>query len=73
MTLNWSNQGTSMRMDVVCLIFALAIHAPLIWVKIDVKKKSIDRKLERLVSVDMLDNLPVKPVAPKKVAPKKAK
>ena len=71
MFMSWTNQGTSIRMDVMCLAFALALHAPLMFMKFETKKKAVDRRLERLVSVDVLDQIPEKKVAPPPVKVKK--
>ena len=64
MSMSWTDSGTSFRMDVVAFFLALALHAPLYFMKFDTHKKVIDRPTTRLVSVDLID-----PEAEKKVAP----
>lgn len=64
---SWAKDGTPFRVDVLCLILALAIHVPLYFLKIDASKSSVDRSSkERLVSVDLLETLveEKEPVAP---------
>jgi len=56
MTLNWADQRPPLRLDVLCLIIALALHAPLLFQKYDFKGRYHDRKkLDRLVSVDLIE------------------
>jgi TonB family protein len=70
----WNNQRPSIGMDVLSLIFALGLHVPLLFMKFDVNKKTVDRPGERLVSVDLIEpekpkpaveELPPPPPAPK--------
>lgn len=71
LTMSWTDQGTSVRMDVLCLIIALLLHAPLLFVRLDLRKATVDRQRERLVAVDLIEpNAPKPVVAP---APKKEK
>ncbi len=66
---SWSDDGTSIRLDVVCLVLAIGIHIPLYFMKIDASKKAIDTPSERLIAVDLLEQM-AKPVeAPAEVAP----
>lgn len=63
--LSWADQGTSIRFDVLSFAFALAFHVPLYFMKFDTTKKAVDvTKKERLVSVDLLDEIPKPDVAP---------
>lgn len=64
MSMSWHDQGTSFRLDVFCLILALAVHVPLLFMKMDPKKKAIDRPLNRLVSVDLIEEIAPKAVVP---------
>lgn len=61
---SWAEQGTSIRFDMLSLALALALHAPLLFVKVDPKKKSADRPTSRLVAVDLIDPAVPKPVEP---------
>ena len=57
--INWSDSGTSIGIDGMCLLLALALHSPLYFVKFDMHKKAVDLdKRERLVAVDIMDSLP---------------
>jgi TonB family protein len=60
--MSWSNQGTSIRMDVVSLLVALALHAPLTIMKFDTQKKAIDVPANRLVAIDIIDPEVPKPI-----------
>ena len=57
-----SNQRPSFGTDVLSLIFALGLHLPLLFMKFDVHKKTVDRPGERLVSVDLIEELKPKVV-----------
>src|SRR5687768_14117179 len=59
---SWTDQGTSIRLDVVSLAVALALHAPLYFMKLDAHKKATDRPTSRLVAVDLIDPEAPKPV-----------
>lgn len=63
---SWSDQGTSIRLDVISLVMALALHAPLFFMKFDSHKKDVTESKTRLVSVDLVDEEALKP---KEVAP----
>lgn len=63
-TMSWTNQGTSIRMDVISFFVALAIHAPLFFVTFEAKRTTFDRPAERLVSVDLIEPEAPRPVAP---------
>ncbi|MCB4757442.1 MAG: hypothetical protein LHV69_10510, partial [Elusimicrobia bacterium] len=49
------NFGTSIRMDVLALALAFAVHAPFYFMKFDVRKKAADRATSRLVSIDLIE------------------
>jgi len=74
MNMSWAEQqGTSFRLDVFCLVLAIAAHLPLAFMTLNLKGKVVDReKGERLVSVDLIDPefekkaLPPPPPPPKK-------
>lgn len=72
---SWNVQGPSFGMDMMSFILAIAMHVPLFFMKMDHQKKVIDKPSERLVSVDLLDE--IKPKEPDVVpeappAPKQA-
>jgi hypothetical protein len=66
---SWSDQGTSIRLDVLSLAFALMIHAPLFFMKFDSHKKSKEESKTRLVAVDLVDEEALKPPAPPPAPP----
>ncbi len=63
---SWNKQGPSIGIDLMSFGFAIAMHIPLLFMKFEANKKAIDRPTERLVSVDLLEEL--KPKEPE-VAP----
>lgn len=56
----WPDYSTSVRYDVLGLIFALALHTPLFFIKMDPKKKVVDSPASRLVAVDLMDEAALK-------------
>ena len=52
---HWSDHEPSFRMDILALILALALHAPLYYMRFDVRKQSMDHKASRLVAIDLID------------------
>ena len=54
---NWSDEGTSVRIDVLCFALALLLHIPLYYVRIAGTRHSVEHRTDRLVSVDLLENL----------------
>ena len=73
LALSWTDQGTSFRMDVFCLALALSLHAPLMFMKFDAKKKTQDHRLNRLVGVDVIKAEDLYKPKPKPVAAPPAK
>lgn len=68
----WSDEGTSLRLDIICLAVALTLHVPLYFMKFDARKKVDTLDKERLVSVDIIEpelekkvELPPPPPEPK--------
>jgi len=69
----WSEHGTSVRMDVFCFAVAVLIHAPLLWVRLDMRKKAADLTTNRLVAVDLIEAKDLKPEVKAPPAPPPAK
>jgi hypothetical protein len=63
---HWSDHEPSFRMDILALILALALHAPLYYMRFDVRKQSMDHKASRLVAIDLIDEEALKkePIPP---------
>ena len=66
--MSWTDQGTSIRMDTICLTVALAMHIPLFFMRYDFSKSVVDRQTEKLVAVDLIDPAAPKPAPAPKVA-----
>ncbi len=57
LNINWHRYDTPLRVDIMCLIAALALHVPLYFIKVDAKKKAQDLTKNRLSEVVMLDQI----------------
>lgn len=62
MGIGWADHGTSFGWDVASLLFAIALHMPLFFMKFDNHKKVTDAPNQRLVSVDLIEPELPKPV-----------
>ncbi len=70
---SWTKQGSSFGLDVMSFGFALAMHLPLFFIKLDNHKKAIDHPSERLVSVDLIEPEKPKPAVVEEPAPEPVK
>ena len=57
---DWSTHRTSLRFDLMGLAFAIALHAPIFFMKWEPRKKAIDHPADRLVAVDLMDEAQLK-------------
>ncbi len=63
---NWNEQGPSFGLDTLSFVFAIGLHIPLFFIQLNMPKKAIDTHKEKLVSVDLIEQ--IKPKEPE-VAP----
>jgi hypothetical protein len=54
LNMKWSDEGPSIRFDILGLAIALALHTPLFFMKFNAHKKTVDTPRERLVAIDMV-------------------
>lgn len=59
---SWNMQGPSFGTDAMSFLFAIALHVPLFFFQLDAHKKTIERPTERLVSIDLIEQ--IKPKEP---------
>src|SRR5690242_13470306 len=61
---NFNEQGPSFGLDTLSFLFALGLHIPLFFMHFNTPKKAVDTHTERLVSIDLIDQIKPKEEAP---------
>lgn len=69
LNINWHEHKTPLKVEVLCLILAIAVHIPLYFIKVDARKKARDFGKTRLSEVVMIDQIEEKKDIPVPVDP----